>query len=136
MRNDEQRFPTTQYLTGDTVVFEIELECPQQSTADFRVGLHLYRNHDLIFAFNAQERGFIPEFVPGLNRLRLVVPCMPLLEGRYSVHLVGYMKGKGIIENIPEACFLDVAPVDMYGAGFAFRAGHGVVLINHTWECA
>jgi lipopolysaccharide transport system ATP-binding protein len=132
-RNNEPQ-PVMQFLTGDRVVFRIEVYCCQDSM-ELRPSLHCYDlYHNLIFAFNPQERGFKPEYRTGINRLHLTIPVLSLLEGTYSISMVLYLKGHGIVQEISNAAQVTVFASDIFESGYAFGSTHGKVLIEHSWE--
>jgi lipopolysaccharide transport system ATP-binding protein len=133
-RRGVEQMPATKFFTGDSVSFEIEVE-RMKNTPDLMMGLHLYdKNHVRLFAFNDQERGFRPGYTKGLAKFRLTIPFLPLLPGTYTINLVGYLKGTGIVNEQSSVLTIEVGAADLYESGYPFVAGHGIILIDHTWS--
>lgn len=74
----------------------------------------------------------LPRVVPGKKDVRVVIPKLPLVPGRYRVTL--YATNNGIVADwIKEAVIFEVESGDYYGTGHLPPHGEGVVTLDHRF---
>jgi lipopolysaccharide transport system ATP-binding protein len=125
---------TTNCCTGDHLFISLTLKAEEKT--EVFIGLQLVDTMEkTITSFNSREGGVTFILNPGRNDILVEIPFLSILEGDYSIN--GSIVRKTTFESydrIEGIARLSVSPKDLFDAGVAFRAYHGVAIVPHIWS--
>jgi lipopolysaccharide transport system ATP-binding protein len=125
--------PTASIRMGDALEFTLEYDCGHRPV-DLRLGITLedHRGVQVVsFSPTCQAPGLLRNS-PSAGSARCAVPGVPLVEGRYVVH-VFYDDGRGS-ESVEAAGEVEILPTDVFGTGRVPEPRHGVVYMPCQWS--
>jgi lipopolysaccharide transport system ATP-binding protein len=122
--------------TGKTVLFEFEINNAEKN--DLTGVLVAFGISNLsgvrLAHFNSDLCGHpISSIPPGVSRIALSLPAIPLVAGRYTI--TTFVSVKGVIADwVQDAVAIDIDDGDFFGSGRSYSAAEGQIYIPHTIE--
>lgn len=118
--------PTDQFLSGDPLTIEIDLEAPEQTRMPV-IGMGILTGDGTVcFGTNTRLSGFAIDELSGRATVRFHIPRLRLHEGRFDVTITAHSHDDCVVYH-----WLDHA---MGFSVFPLRSGIGTTALEGSWE--
>ncbi|MGH9891682.1 MAG: ABC transporter ATP-binding protein, partial [bacterium] len=121
--------------TGEPLVVEIDYACEKEFVSPaFAVRFRDLYGMGLVRLGTKPFSGYEIDHMHRHGRIRLFVPKLPFVAGRYLVDVDFVRPGSGPILKLENVAEIDVELADYYGSGRVPDRTQGVIVLDHSWE--